>query len=78
MYRRLLRLPLRLRSFGRRYRGVHRRGYIDALRLEPVAASNIELRSMPLEADDEEPDPSNEAKSELDRPTELIAHLFGN
>ena len=43
--------------------------------LAPVAASSSELRSMPLADDGVEVDPSNEAKSELDRPTELIAHL---
>ena len=48
-----------------------------ASELEPVAASNSELRSTPfeVEGDVDEADPSNEAKSEVDRPTELIPHL---
>ena len=43
-----------------------------ASELAPVAASNSELRSIPLDEDDEL-DPSNEAKLADDRPTELIA-----
>jgi hypothetical protein len=48
-----------------------------ASELDPVVASNSELRSIPFEVvgDDDEADPSNEAKSEVDRPTELIPHL---
>jgi hypothetical protein len=41
--------------------------------LDPVAASNSELKSIPSEDDDEVLDPNNEARSAEDKPTELIA-----
>jgi hypothetical protein len=44
-----------------------------ASELEPVAASSSELMSIPSDEDDELV-PSNEAKSDDDRPTELIAN----
>jgi hypothetical protein len=40
--------------------------------LEPVATSNSELKSIPLEDVDDELEPSNEAKLDEDSPTELI------
>jgi hypothetical protein len=45
--------------------------------LEPVAASSSELKSIPLEDDDDEVVPNKEDRADDERPTELIVNLPG-